>query len=238
MSLRLRLLLLMVGIYCVGGYLLTRWALDQVRPRYLESMEESLVDTSVLLASALEAQPEPVGGVDGDLLRRMFAETQRHSFEAKVFALRKTAVDLRVYLTDARGCVVFDSAGRDEGRDFSRWNDVWHTLRGEYGARSSRDIAGNDDTQVIYVAAPVRQDGRIVGVVSVGKPTRGVSTLVTAARRRNSPGGGAGRLRVVASAAADGLVGDRAIGTLDRLRPGGPGPPAGPATETPRSYAA
>ena len=56
MSLRLRLLLLMLAIYCAGGYFLTRWALNQVRPRYLESMEESLVDTSVLLASVLETQ--------------------------------------------------------------------------------------------------------------------------------------------------------------------------------------
>jgi two-component system sensor histidine kinase CreC len=184
MSLRLRLLLLLLGIYCAGGLFLTRRTLEQVRPRYLESMEESLVDTSVLLASALEAQPQVAGTGAGDFLRRTFAEARKHAFDAQIFTLRKTEVDMRVYVTDAAGLVVFDSAGRDEGRDFSLWNDVLRTLRGGYGARSSRDIKGDDDTQVIYVAAPVRQDGRIVGVVSVGKPTRGINALVAVAQRR------------------------------------------------------
>ncbi len=44
----------------------------------------------------------------------------------------------RVYLTDARGKVVFDSSGQATGQDYSRWNDVWLTLRGQYGARSTR----------------------------------------------------------------------------------------------------
>ena len=183
MSLRLRLLVLLLAIYGVGGFLLTRWALDQVRPRYLESMEESLVDTSVLLASVLETQ-SAAGRVNGEVLRQAFAESARHEFEARIFSLRKTAVDLRVYVTDDRGRVVFDSAGRSEGQDFSRWNDVHRTLLGQYGARSTRDIAANDETQVIYVAAPVRLDGRIAGVLSVGKPTHGINALVAVAKRR------------------------------------------------------
>ena len=183
MSLRLRLLVLLLAIYGAGGFLLTRWALNQVRPRYLESMEESLVDTSVLLASVLETQ-SPAGGVNGEMLRQAFAAAGQHEFEAKIFSLRKTAIDLRVYVTDDRGRVVFDSTGRSEGQDFSRWNDVRRTLLGQYGARSTRDIAANDETQVIYVAAPVRQAGRIVGVLSVGKPTHGINALVAVAKRR------------------------------------------------------
>jgi two-component system sensor histidine kinase CreC len=42
-----------------------------------------------------------------------------------------------VTITDAKGIVIYDSLGRDLGRDNSRWNDVYRTLRGEYGARSS-----------------------------------------------------------------------------------------------------
>jgi two-component system sensor histidine kinase CreC len=41
-------------------------------------------------------------------------------------------------MTDAQGRVVFDSAGLAVGQDYSRWNDVWLTLRGEYGARSTQ----------------------------------------------------------------------------------------------------
>jgi two-component system sensor histidine kinase CreC len=183
MSLRLRLLLVLLAVYCAGGWYLTRQALSQIRPRYLESMEESLVDTSVLLAALVETGLRE-GRVDEAALRRAVTAAQGRAFEARIFTLRKTAVDLRIYVTDATGRVLFDSTGIHEGKDFSRWIDVARTLRGEYGARSTRDIAGDDNTQVLYVAAPIRSEGRIVGVLTTGKPTRGINELVAAARQK------------------------------------------------------
>ena len=153
MSLRLRLLLVLLAVYCAGGWYLTRKALEQVRPRYVESMEETLVDTAVLLASAVEAQlvngkPDPAG------MERVLGAARSRQFQAQIFSLTKTAVDTRVYVTDERGVVVFDSAGAAVGHDYSRWNDVKRTLEGKYGARSSRTVPGDDNTQSIYVAAP------------------------------------------------------------------------------------
>jgi two-component system sensor histidine kinase CreC len=196
-SLRLRLLLVLLAIYCAGGYYLTRRALDQVRPRYLESIEESLVDTSALLAALVETGLRN-GQVDAGGLRRAVNAAQNREFEAQIFTLRKTSVDLRIYVTDAAGRVLFDSTGRDEGKDFSRWNDVARTLRGGYGARSTRDMEGDDNTQVIYVAAPIRHDGRIVGVLAAGKPTRGINELVAAARRKLLTGAAVGGVVVLA----------------------------------------
>ncbi len=213
MSLRLRLLLVLLAIYCAGGYFIARWTLDQIRPRYLESMEESLVDVAVVLASQLEQNTAPAGPeVEG--LRTAFAGAQRREFEALIFSLHKTAIDLRVYVTDAQGRVLFDSTGRNEGRDFSRWNDVARTLRGQYGARSTRDVENDDETQVLYVAAPVRHEGRICGVVTAGKPTRGINTLVAAAKRRiviGAVGGGIVLLLVLL------LVAAWVIAPLERL---------------------
>lgn len=183
MSLRVRLLLVLLAIYCAGGYFIARWTLNQVRPRYLESMEETLVDTAVLLAAQLETRAT-AAGTDVTGLREAFAGAQRREFEARIFSLRKTAIDLRVYVTDAAGRVLFDSTGRNEGADFSRWNDVHRTLRGQYGARSTRDVAGDDETQVLYVAAPIRHGERIVGVVSAGKPARNINALVAVAKQR------------------------------------------------------
>ena len=117
MSLRLRLLLVLLAIYCAGGYFIARWTLDQVRPRYLESMEESLVDTSVLLAARLE-ENVTAAGPDVSGLQSAFAAAQRREFAARIFSLRKTAIDLRVYVTDAEGKVLFDSTGRNQGRDY------------------------------------------------------------------------------------------------------------------------
>ena len=212
MSLRVRLLLGILAIYACGGYFITRWIIDQVRPRYVESMEESLVDMSVLLAGILETQSSH--GLDPGLLHAADERARQRVFSAKIFTLEKQGIDLRVYVTDAAGRVVFDSLHRDEGRDFSRWNDVARTLRGQYGARSSRDIPGDDDTQVIYVAAPIRQDGRIIGEVSVGKPAHGINALVAQAKRKIVIGavtGGAGLLVVLLLTAA------WLIGPLERL---------------------
>jgi len=203
-SLRLRLLLVLLGIYCAGGYFIARWTLDQIRPRYLESMEESLVDVAVMLASLLE-QNAAAAGPEVEGFRAAFAGAQRREFEARIFSLHKTAIDLRIYVTDAQGRVLFDSTGRNEGRDFSRWNDVARTLRGQYGARSTRDVDDDDETQVLYVAAPVRHEGRICGVVTAGKPTRGINTLVAAAKRRiviGAVGGGIALLLVLLLVAA------------------------------------
>lgn len=213
MSLRLRLLLVLLAVYALGGWYLTRKALEQVRPRYLESMEESLVDTSAVLAAFVESEVIEEQ-VDASVLRRAVQSAQGRELQAQIFSLRKTGVDLRIYVTDANGRVVFDSLGRDEGKDFSRWNDVARTLRGEYGARSTRDVPGDDNTQVIYVAAPIRTEGRIVGVLTVGKPTRGVNELVVAAQRRLLLGAAVGGAILLAIML---LVASWIIAPLERL---------------------
>lgn len=183
MSLRLRLLVLILVVGGSAGYFLTREALKQLRPRYIESMEETLVDTSVLLASVLETHLVN-GRLDPGILEKALGAAQRRTLNARVFSLEKNRVDLRVYVTDANGRVVYDSAGSDVGRDYSRWNDVLRTLHGEYGARSTRTVVDDDNTQTIYVAAPIRDGPHIVGVVSVGKPTAGINHLVAVAKRR------------------------------------------------------
>lgn len=196
MSLRVRLLVVLLAIYCAGGYFLTAWTLDQVRPRYLESMEESLVDTSVLLASVVEAQL-PEGAPDTRGLRHIFESVRGRKFEAQIYTMSKTTVDLRVYMTDGEGRVVFDSAGREVGRDFSRWNDVARTLEGKYGARATYETRGDPDSLTFYVAAPIRFEGRIAGVLSVGKPTRAINELVAAAKEKIAIGAAVGGLALL-----------------------------------------
>lgn len=213
MSLRWRLLLLLLLVYAAGGYYLTQRALDQLRPRYLESMEETLVDTSVLLASFVETQIKG-DSLDAAALEPAFAAARRQRLDARIYSLHKTAVDMRVYVTDARGVVIYDSAGLELGRDNSRWNDVKRTLEGKYGARSTRSVPGDDNTQVIHVAAPIRHEGRIVGVLSVGKPTSGVNELVKVARQRLITGAVVGGVVVLALLL---LVAVWAIAPLERL---------------------
>lgn len=185
MTIRTRLLLLyvvVIGASCAG---LLWWITSAIRLRYLESMEESLVDTSVILASLLEKQVQG-DRIDAASFRDAFATAYGRRFDARIYALRKTGVDLRVYVTDRQGIVIYDSdGGREEGRDFSRWNDVQRTLRGRYGARATLANPRDNASVVIHVAAPIRgAAGTVVGVVTVGKPTTYVNQLVSATRRR------------------------------------------------------
>ena len=185
MTIRTRLLLLYVVVVGVSSIGLLWWITSATRLRYLESMEESLVDTSVILASFLEKQVSDQR-IDAAAFRDAFAAAYHRQFDARIYALHKTAVDLRVYVTDRKGIVLYDSdGGRAEGQDYSRWRDVFLTLQGGYGARATRIRPRDESTVVIHVAAPIRApDGAIAGVVTVGKPTTYINELVAATRRR------------------------------------------------------
>src|SRR5690606_23422027 len=67
---------------------------------------------------------------------------------------------------------------------YSQWRDVYLTLRGEYGARST--MADPDDTlsTVMHVAAPIRDGGRIVGVLTVAKPNISVQPFIEISREK------------------------------------------------------
>jgi two-component system sensor histidine kinase CreC len=185
MTIRVRLLLVYVVVVGVSSLGLLWWITSATRLRYLESMEESLVDTSVILASFLEKQVVNQQ-IDAAAFRDAFATAYHRQFDARIYALHKTAVDLRVYVTDRRGIVLYDSdGGKAEGHDYSQWRDVLLTLQGRYGARATRIRPDDESTVVIHVAAPIRApDGAIAGVVTVGKPTTYINELVSTNRRR------------------------------------------------------
>ena len=63
--------------------------------------------------------------------------------------------------------MLFDSEGKAAGLDYSRWNDVYLTLQGKYGTRSTRSDPADDASAVMHVAAPVRDGERIIGVLTV-----------------------------------------------------------------------
>ena len=157
---------------------------DEIRPGVRQSTEETLVDTANLLAELLH--DDLVAGTlsQGRLPAILRAYGERRP-GADIWGVRKAAVNHRVYVTDARGIVLLDSADRDVGADYSRWNDVHLTFAGRYGARSSPEPGeGGESASVMYVAAPIRDGGRIVGVVSVGKPSQSLQPYIERSQRR------------------------------------------------------
>jgi two-component system sensor histidine kinase CreC len=180
---RTRIFVGILLIYTAGiAFFLYRVVLD-IDPRYRESAEESLVETAQLMASLIE-QDVIAGAINVSRLEPLLRSVYARQFSAQIYNLHKDRVELRLYVTDRMGRVLFDSLGRNTGADFSRRPDVRRTLAGVYGARTTNDIAGDGLTSVMYVGAPIRWGNEIVGVVTVGKPVRSFGQFVEDARAR------------------------------------------------------
>ncbi|MFS8973678.1 two-component system sensor histidine kinase CreC [Cupriavidus necator] len=165
---------LIVGLATV---LTLRVFVQEVKPGVRQAMEDTLIDTAHVLA-ALAGDDMKAGRIaDGDFARRM-AALRTAPVDAEVWGLHKDSIGYRVYVTDASGIVRFDSTGTDVGRDYSRWNDVYLTLRGRYGARSTRTDPDDEATTVMHVAAPVRDGERIIGVLTVAKPNAAMAPFI------------------------------------------------------------
>lgn len=159
-------------------------AVSRLRVAYLESAEEPLIDTANILA-AMVGQATERGNFSAGEFYRVFEDVRGRQIGAQIYEMRKNNVDLSVYITDAKGTVLFDSDSRDTiGQDFSLWRDVKLTLEGQYGARVRRDPKDENAPAALFVAAPVRVSGRIAGVLTVMKPTTNIAAFVNVARPR------------------------------------------------------
>jgi two-component system sensor histidine kinase CreC len=196
-STRARLFIVTVALVGLGLIQLLSWIRDDIRPRLSATMEESLVDTAHVLAALVSASGD-AGGMNLDHLRAAMEGAWRAQIDAQIYELRKRNVNLRVYVTDALGKVVYDSNnGLDEGKDYSRWLDVSRTLRGEYGARATRTDPQDPFTSTLFVAAPVLINDQIAGVLAVGKPSASVARLLETTSERMLWMGAAGLLAII-----------------------------------------
>lgn len=185
MRIGLRILLGYFVIVALAAILLGRVFVQQVKPGVRQAMEDTLVDTANLLAE--QARDDLLAGhiADGRFARSVHA-LQERDVGAEIWGFPKRRVGTRIYVTDARGIVVFDSTGRDVGKDYSRWNDVYLTLRGRYGARSTRTDPEDDTSSVMHVGAPIIDRAgvtpRIIGVLTVAKPNQTIAPFIAASQ--------------------------------------------------------
>ncbi|GAB3260627.1 sensor histidine kinase [Chitinimonas naiadis] len=165
-----------LGYFVMTGlvaWFLLYTARDRLQPALRQSMEDTLVDSANLLAEF--AREDLKAGIvnQGQFARNLEAFAQRR-LNAEIWGVRKDKPNHRIYLTDAQGKVLYDSDHLAEGQDYSRWNDVYRTLQGRYGARTSRGDEADPESSVMYVAAPVMDAGKLIGVVTVAKPSGAV----------------------------------------------------------------
>lgn len=155
-----------------------------LRTRYVEGIEDPLVDQANILASLVGLEME-TGRFSLEDFHTAFEGAYGRSLSARIYDLLKTHVDVRVYMTDAAGRVTFDSRNRwNTGTDYSDWRDVRLTLQGRYGARTTRQDPLDPASVVLHVAAPIIVNGETAGVLTVAKPTTNVNSFLQTARPR------------------------------------------------------
>ncbi|MBE0442048.1 MAG: two-component system sensor histidine kinase CreC [Psychrobacter sp.] len=162
-----------------------------VKPTAQQVIEDTLLDTSKLLAASLQVPLASGQLYDEDYQERLdtvFIGTPVTSKIREPKYKSKNHSSFRIYVTDQTGMVIYDSLpepNNDEGQDYSRWNDVYLTLKGQYGARSTTQDRYQRDGTIMYVAQPIKDEAdNLIGIVSVGKPVASVLPYLDDTRNR------------------------------------------------------
>lgn len=183
MRLGIRIFLVYFLFVGLSGYFLLNTVREQIRPVVRQSSEETLVDTANLLAEILHDDVK-AGTLGQSRLPQVLESYGQRRPGADIWGLAKNQVSHRIYVTDAQGIVLLDSSGQALGKDYSRWNDVYLTLRGRYGARSTRSDPDDESTSVMHVAAPIMDNGQVIGVVTVAKPNSSLQPYIDRSEQR------------------------------------------------------
>lgn len=183
MRIGMRLLLGYFLIVAIAAWFVLSIFVQEVKPGVRRATEGTLIDTATLLAQ-VGRDDLLSGAAQNGRLAQAFSQLHQRPFRANISGIHKVRNEYHVYMTDAQGRVVFDSAGKALGEDYSRWNDVWKTLRGDYGARSTQINPDDPQSTVMYVAAPIVDNGKIIGVLSVGKPNSAMAPVIHRSERR------------------------------------------------------
>ena len=162
---------------------------DEVKPGVRQAMEDTLVDTANVLAELAASDVKSGiisnGNFANSLSLYQARATKTDTNNANISGVRKQTADYRVYITDVKGIVIFDSASLALGQDYSQWNDVYLTLRGKYGVRSSPIIPNAPKTDsIMYIAAPIKDGSQIIGSLTVAKSNRTVLPFIERAQNK------------------------------------------------------
>lgn len=206
LSIFFRIWLAVALILIVSGIVVFTQLFEHVKPTAQQVIEDTLLDTSKMIAANLQ-EPVQSGQISNTAYQQQLdsafiaqpASFKDHSIKSKTAKTaynldnepeykQKTASSFRLYVTNSQGIVLYDSlpaSDNAEGADYSRWNDVYLTLRGQYGARSTPDTNSTRGSSIMYVAQPIKDDlGHLIGVVSVGKPVDSVLPYLDNTRQR------------------------------------------------------
>ena len=120
MKLGLRIFGCYLVIFCICFAVPVGWMLDTLRTRYLEGVEDPLVDQAHILAGVV-GQMMADGRFDATRFYETFDAVYSRSLDVRIYHLAKTIVDPVVYITDAKGTVLFHSRDPGSGTALFPW---------------------------------------------------------------------------------------------------------------------
>jgi two-component system sensor histidine kinase CreC len=171
------------AIVLLAGSAFTLNALqNQIKPSVRQVVEETLADNANIIASLI-APDVANQTIKTPEFHQKIIQILNRKLGAKIWSQQKVSVNQQLYITDAQGIVVYDSQGLATGQDYSRWNDVYLTLHGRYGVRSTRSDPKDSSTSTMYVAAPIIWNNQLIGVLSLVKPGVSVQPYIDLAQR-------------------------------------------------------
>ena len=175
MKFRFRILLsvflLLTGFYAFYS----TWMIGQMTPRYLEITEDNMVESAVSFAEMVSRN-----SLDSEInlkfLNDNFNNLDKRNLSAKIYDIEKSHVSFGVYVVNEKGVVLYDSLDASRiGKDYSKWNDVYLSLQGKYGARTTYDNSGDRFSGVVFVSSPILKKEKIIGCLTVYKPIKAIA---------------------------------------------------------------
>lgn len=180
MSLRIRYTIVFAALVLAYAAFSYRKIRADLEIRYRESVEENMVDHARMMAHLI------ANGLETQTLDNAIQSLSGEQYHAKIYDYLKTNTRSLIYITQTNGKVLYHSQDSSQkGADYSQWRDVYLTLKGQYGARSTRLDPNDDNSSILYVAAPILQNGKIQGVLTLGKPIEDFHEFLTKARNRS-----------------------------------------------------
>jgi signal transduction histidine kinase len=181
-----RLVLSHLLVIAIAMTLLSFVLLSLVQGYFVQTIQQNVTNLARVTAQALESTtptnllPITQSSTQNALQQQSQVNVQVQNVAPNSLdnvAIRLTAeLDTRVRVVDARGIVQADTANVERGRDLSRDPLIVSALNGVEQSRVQADW--------IFVATPLRREGRIIGAVLLGQPLRDVAVVLADLRAR------------------------------------------------------
>lgn len=154
---------------------------EQIKPNIRQVVEDTLAENVNIIAQ-LVAEDVYYQKVQHDDFQQKIQMALSRELQANIWQMPKKQIHQQIYITNAQGIVIYDSTAQAVGQDYSQWNDVYLTLRGRYGARSTRQNPDDPNSTIMFIAAPIIWQNQLIGVISVGKPNYSVQPYIQRAK--------------------------------------------------------